>query len=134
MSSRERLNGSGLGSGSVVTEIGAESYLPGVIAIPVSSLKPRKDGGGINLLDALPAIKKAILGSKEKKEGEEKEEGKKWYPKLLRDVKQGKKKAVVVAALGTLMIFVAGAGIELGLRHGQDLREFDKLLRRGKKK
>lgn len=122
------------GSGSHFQEgTGVEHRLPGMIEVFVAGLRPTYEGWGrvgSNLLEVLPHVRTAIFGPP----GEEKEKGKKWYPKLLRDVKQGKKKAIVVTALGSLIIFVAAAGIELGLRHGQDLREFDKLLERGKKK
>lgn len=109
-----------------------EGHLPGVIEVFVSGLRPTYEKwgrAGSNLLEVLPDVRTAIFGKPE-----ENKEGKPWYPKLLRDVQRGKKKAIVVTALGSLMIFVAGVGVELGLRHGQDLREFDKLLRRGKKK
>lgn len=99
--------------------------LPGVVTVAVSKLEPiesrKKSRLGSNLWRILPDVRDAVL-----KKG--------WYPKLLSDVRQGKKKAVVITTLGSLAIFVAAAGVELGLRHGQDLRVFDKLLKRGKKK
>jgi|SRR3989344_7552436 len=57
-----------------------------------------------------------------------------WYQLLLRDVRQHKKSAVFIVALGTVTIFVAtAAGFEFGVRHGQDLRHLPKILRRKQK-
>lgn len=128
-----RSNVEGLGDSSLQEETGAERHLPGMIEVFLPGLRPiyEKWGrAGSNLLEVLPDVRDAIFGPP----GEEKEKGKKWYPKLLRDVQRGKKKAIVITAFGSLLIFVAAAGVELGLRHGQDLREFNKLLKRGEKK
>lgn len=56
---------------------------------------------------------------------------KSWYRSLLRDVRQHKKSAIFVVAMGGIIIFVAtAAGFEFGVRHGQDLRHLPKILRR----
>ena len=48
-----------------------------------------------------------------------------WLGRLIRDVKAGRKTAVVTTSLAALVVTVAvGTGLELGLRHGQDLRDF----------
>lgn len=56
-----------------------------------------------------------------------------WYRSLLREVRQNKKSAIFIAALGGITIFVAGtAGFEFGVRHGQDLRHLPRILRKKK--
>ena len=52
-----------------------------------------------------------------------------WLGKLIRDLNSGRKTAVVTTSLGALVVTVAvGAGLELGVRHGQDLREITRLV------
>lgn len=56
-----------------------------------------------------------------------------WYRLLLRDVRQGKKSAVFITVLGGITIFAAtAAGFEFGIRHGQDLRNLPRILKRKK--
>ena len=58
-----------------------------------------------------------------------------WLSKLIRDVNAGKKTAVVTTSLGALVVTVAvGTGIELGVRHGKDLREVAKLVKKVRRK
>ena len=52
-----------------------------------------------------------------------------WLGRLVRDVNMGRKTAVVTTSLGALVVTVAvGAGLELGVRHGRDLRDFARLV------
>ena len=52
-----------------------------------------------------------------------------WFGRLVRDVHSGRKTAVVTTSLGALVVTVAvGAGLELGVRHGKDLREIGRLV------
>lgn len=52
-----------------------------------------------------------------------------WLGKLVRDVKAGNRTAIVTTSLGALVVTTAvGAGLELGIRHGQDLRELAQLV------
>ena len=52
-----------------------------------------------------------------------------WLGRLVRDVQAGRKTAVVTTSLGALVVTVAvGAGLELGVRHGKDLRELSRLV------
>ena len=54
-----------------------------------------------------------------------------WYRPLLSDVRQGKKSAIFVTALGGITIFVAAAaGFEFGVRHGKDLKHLPRILKR----
>src|SRR4051794_36974802 len=56
-------------------------------------------------------------------------EARPWFNALLRDVQNNKKTSIVTIALGALVVTSAGgAGIELGIRHGRDLREIGALL------
>ena len=52
-----------------------------------------------------------------------------WLSRLVRDVQAGRKTAVVTTSLGALVVTAAiGAGLELGVRHGKDLRELNRLV------
>ena len=52
-----------------------------------------------------------------------------WFRKLVRDVRLGKKTSIVTISLGALVVTTAvGAGIELGIRHGKDLRDLAELI------
>ncbi len=52
-----------------------------------------------------------------------------WLRQLLHDVAENKKTSIVTISLGALVLTTAlGAGIELGIRHGRDLREVGALL------
>lgn len=53
-----------------------------------------------------------------------------WLSRLIRDVQADRKTAVVTTSLGALVVTAAvGAGLELGVRHGRDLREIARLVR-----
>jgi hypothetical protein len=52
-----------------------------------------------------------------------------WFRDLLDDVRANRKTSIVSISLGALVLTSAvGAGIELGIRHGRDLREVGALL------
>ena len=52
-----------------------------------------------------------------------------WLGRLIRDVNAGRRTAVVTTSLGALVMTVAvGAGLELGVRHGKDLRDLARLV------
>jgi hypothetical protein len=58
-----------------------------------------------------------------------------WLSRLVRDVQAGRRTAVVTTSLGALVVTVAvGAGLELGVRHGQDLREISRLVQTWRKR
>ena len=58
-----------------------------------------------------------------------------WLSRLLRDVQAGRKTAVVTTSLGALVVTAAvGAGLELGVRHGRDLREVARLVHNWRKR
>ena len=102
-----------------------EAFAIAEARIPVTGLQPpvhdTKRGEVIkegNLTNRLPELNDAI-------------DKRPWFRQLLKDVRAGKKSAVVTTALGGIVITAAiGAGFEFGIRHGQDLREFSKLLRK----
>ena len=52
-----------------------------------------------------------------------------WLQQVLRDVRAGHRTSIVTVSFGVLVLTTAvGASIELGLRHGRDLREIAGLL------
>jgi hypothetical protein len=58
-----------------------------------------------------------------------------WLSRLIRDDHAGRRTAVVTTSLGALVVTAAvGAGLELGLRHGKDLRELSRLVKGWRKR
>ena len=58
-----------------------------------------------------------------------------WISRLLRDVRAGRRTAVVTTSLGALVVTAAvGAGLELGVRHGKDLSELSHLVQAWRKR
>src|SRR4051812_41187611 len=54
-----------------------------------------------------------------------------WLRNLWRDIRAGKKSAIVTVVLGGLVITTAaGAEFEFGIRHGRDIKEIRNLLKR----
>ncbi|MBI4039060.1 hypothetical protein HY384_03830 [Candidatus Daviesbacteria bacterium] len=114
-----------LGATIPANEIGMG--LPVESVIPVSGLRPPVlNGNGEiavdgrtnqflegNLEDKMPEIAEIIAKRYH------------WVSRLAEEVRQHKKSAIVVAALGGLTILSAvGAGFEFGVRHGEDIRTF----------
>ncbi len=92
--------------------------------IPIPGLKPelRDSHNGIvresNLIEKLDELNEAI-------------QARPWLQHLLHDVAANKKTSIVTISLGALVVTTAiGAGIEMGIRHGRDLREVGALLKR----
>jgi hypothetical protein len=85
--------------------------------IEVPGLRP-----GDNLQDRLPELIRAIRERP-------------WLKDFWRDVRRGKRSAIVVVALGGVFVLTAvGAEFEFGLRRGRDVREFAKLLKQARRK
>jgi hypothetical protein len=90
--------------------------------IPIPGLKPelRDSHNDVvresNLTDKLDELDEAV-------------KARPWLRQLLHDVTENKKTSIVTISLGALVVTTAiGAGIELGIRHGRDLREVGALL------
>jgi hypothetical protein len=57
-----------------------------------------------------------------------------WLKDFWRDVRRGKRSAVVVVALGGVFVVTAvGAEFEFGLRRGRDIREFAQVLKQARR-
>jgi hypothetical protein len=84
--------------------------------IEVPGLRP-----GDNLQDRLPEIVHAIRERP-------------WLKDFWRDIRAGKRSAVVVVALGgVFMVTAVGAEFEFGVRRGRDIREFAQLLKQARR-
>ena len=57
-----------------------------------------------------------------------------WLKDFWRDVRRGKRSAIVVVALGGVVVMTAvGAEFEFGLRRGRDVREFAQVLKQARR-
>ena len=84
--------------------------------IEVPGLRP-----GDNLQDRLPDLIHAIRERP-------------WLKDFWRDVRRGKRSAIVVVALGGVFVITAvGAEFEFGLRRGRDIREFAQVLKQARR-
>ncbi|HEY1294325.1 MAG TPA: hypothetical protein VGJ60_14710 [Chloroflexota bacterium] len=90
--------------------------------IPIPGLRPelRNSQNAVvresNLTDKLDELDEAV-------------QSRPWLRQLLREVAENKKTSIVTLSLGALVVTTAiGAGIELGIRQGRDLREIGTLL------
>lgn len=116
-----------MGKEDISSVPGAEYYIPGQKIVRLSFLKvSHSDGNGI-ITD--PEIYKKVVRSfretDPKKQEEDAVASAPWFKDLIKDVKAGKKTALIEAGAGVLMFFVAvGAGYEFGVRKGIDLREW----------
>jgi hypothetical protein len=83
--------------------------------IEVPGLRPND-----NLQDRLPELTQAIRSRP-------------WLKDFWRDVRRGKRSAIVVVALGGVVMMTAmGAEFEFGLRRGRDIREFAQVLKQAR--
>ena len=58
-----------------------------------------------------------------------------WLKDFWRDVRRGKRSAVITVVLGGVVVVTAmGAEFEFGLRRGRDVREFAQLLKHARRK
>lgn len=90
--------------------------------IPIVGLKPplidrngREMGG--NILEKLPELRNEI-------------KQKLWIRELFKDVLKKRSTAVVTIIAGGLIITASLGVFELGIKHGQDIKEFSKIFRR----
>lgn len=84
--------------------------------IEVPGLRP-----GDNLQDRLPELVHAIRERP-------------WLKDFWRDIRTGKRSAVVVVALGgVFMVTAVGAEFEFGVRRGRDIREFAQVLKQARR-
>lgn len=84
--------------------------------IEVPGLRP-----GDNLQDRMPELIHAIRSRP-------------WLKDFWRDVRRGNRSAVVVVALGGVVLMSAvGAEFEFGLRRGRDVRDFVQVLKQAKR-
>jgi hypothetical protein len=84
--------------------------------IEVPGLRP-----GDNLQDKLPELITAIRQRP-------------WLKDFWRDVRRGKRSAIVVVALGGVFVVTAvGAEFEFGVRRGRDIREFAQVLKQARR-
>jgi hypothetical protein len=90
--------------------------------IPIPGLKPE-------LRDARSSIVRESNLTDKLEELDEAVEARPWLRQLIHDVADNKKTSIVTISLGALVITTAlGAGVELGIRHGRDLRELGALV------
>ena len=84
--------------------------------IEVPGLRP-----GDNLQDKVPELIHAIRERP-------------WLKDFWRDIRGGKRSAIVVVALGGVFVVTAvGAEFEFGLRRGRDIREFAQVLKQARR-
>jgi hypothetical protein len=83
--------------------------------IEVPGLRPND-----NLQDRMPELIQAIRSRP-------------WLKDFWRDVRRGKRSAIVVVALGGVVVMTAmSAEFEFGLRRGRDIREFAQVLKQAR--
>lgn len=102
--------------------------IPGAIALPVSGVLPDVYGKNGRLIEEgnLTAKGSDIICTikREKKVGV--------LARLRRQIKDGDMHAIYTVTSGIITIFVAAASVELGIRHGKDIKYLIDIVRKAK--
>lgn len=114
---------------------GAESPIPGqkVVRLPFVKVGDIDEIGRITNPETYEKVIELLTDTKSPNEQGAKDA--KWFIELIKDVKAGKKTALVEAGAGILTFFVAAAaGYEFGIRKGEDLRSWADKMKKIKKR